>query len=90
MPSIHCQVVTPTGRLFKGEAAQVKAPGWDGGFGLKPRHAPYLVALKAGPLVLEDGSGGELLRLEVESGYLLIAKEQCTLLVEKVAEAPEA
>ena len=87
MPSLSCQVVAPTGLLFEGEAAQVKGPGWDGGFGLKPRHAPYLVALKAGPLVLEDEAGAEVFRLEVESGYLIIARDECKVLVEKLVQA---
>ena len=89
MPSMAVQVVAPTGVLFEGQAAQVKGPGWEGGFGLKPHHAPYLVALKAGPLILEDESGAELFSLEVESGYLLIARDSCRVLVEKLAQADE-
>ncbi len=81
-----CKVVAPTGVLFEGEVAQLKGPGWEGGFGLKPRHSPYLVALKQGPLSLEDASGGEIFHLDVESGYLIVARDECTVLVEKVAE----
>ena len=87
MPSMACKVVAPTGVLFEGEAAQVKGPGWEGGFGLGPRHAPYLVALREGSLSLEDESGGELFHLEVGSGYLLVARDEVTVLVEKIGAA---
>jgi F0F1-type ATP synthase epsilon subunit len=86
VPSMACKVVAPTGVLFEGKADQVKGPGWEGGFGLKPRHSPYLVALKAGSLSLEDAQGGELFSLEVESGYLIVARDEVTVLVERLAE----
>jgi len=89
VPSIACKVVAPTGVLFEGEASMVHGPGWKGGFGLKPRHAPYLVALKAGPLSLEDSAGAQLFSLEVESGYLIVARDECTVLVERLAEGAE-
>ncbi len=89
MPSLACKVVAPTGVLFEGAADQVKGPGWQGGFGLKPRHSPYLVALKAGELSLEDAQGGELFSLNVESGYLIVARDEVTVLVEKVADSSE-
>jgi len=82
-------VVAPAGLLFEGEAAQVKGPGWEGGFGLLPRHAPYLVALRAGALALDDAGGKEVFRLQVESGFLLIARGECTALVELPPE-PES
>lgn len=86
MPSLHCKVVTPTGTLFDEKAASLRAPGFTGGFGVLPRHAPYLVRLQEGPLVLQDEEGGECFHLEVESGYCLVARDECTILVEKVKD----
>lgn len=87
--SIRCQVVAPTGVVFDGEAASVKGPGWEGGFGILPRHAPYLVRLLAGSLLLRDAAKAELFAADITGGFLLVAKNQCTIMVEGIrAEEP--
>ncbi len=86
MASVHCQVVAPTGIVFEGDAASVKGPGWEGGFGVLPRHAPYLVRLVEGKLLLESAEKSELFAAEITGGFLLVAQNQCTIMVEGVKE----
>ena len=89
MASLRCSVVAPTGELFAGEVAGIKGPGWEGGFGVLPGHAPYLVRLLAGRLVLQGPDGGELFGADIEGGFLQVARDECTVLVEGVrAEEP--
>ncbi len=84
MASVHCQVVAPTGIVFEGDAASVKGPGWEGGFGVLPRHAPYLVRLVEGKLLLEDAEKSELYAAEITGGFLLVAENACTIMVEGI------
>jgi F-type H+-transporting ATPase subunit epsilon len=80
--AIHCKVIAPAGVLFEGEAASIRGPGYEGGFGILPRHAPYLVQLAAGRLSLRGEDGTECFGLDLESGFLMVARDQCTVLVE--------
>ena len=82
--SIRCKVVTQTGLLFEGQAAGIRAPGYEGGFGVKPHHAPYLVQLEPGRLVLLDEQEGERFGLDLERGYMIVAADECTVLVESL------
>ncbi|HJZ84775.1 MAG TPA: ATP synthase F1 subunit epsilon [Polyangia bacterium] len=51
------EIVTPQGRAFAGEAAQVTAPGVMGEFGILPGHIPFLAAVRSGVLRLGQGEG---------------------------------
>ena len=86
MASIQCQVVAPTGVVFEGAAASLKGPGWEGGFGVLPRHAPYLVRLMEGTLLIENEQKAALYAAEITGGFLLIAENQCTIMVEGVKQ----
>ncbi len=89
MASIRCQVVAPTGIVFDGDAASVKGAGWEGGFGVLPKHAPYLVRLVAGKLLLEDEQKAELYAADITGGFLLVAEDECTIMVEGIKAAVE-
>lgn len=45
---IHCDIVTPEGTLFSGEAEMVVVPGKEGQLGVLPRHAPIVAQLDVG------------------------------------------
>jgi F-type H+-transporting ATPase subunit epsilon len=90
MPSIRCQVVAPTGVVFEGEIDSLKGPGWEGGFGVLKNHAPYLVRLVAGRLILQDDDGAETYGADITGGFLLIARNDCTVLVEGIREEDAA
>ena len=83
---IACKVVTPTGIVFEDQVTAVKAPGFHGKFELLGKHAPYLVMLQAGRVTVQGEGGEELYSLEIESGYLTIAGNSCTVLIENIKE----
>ncbi len=85
--AIACKVVTPTGIVFEDAVAGIKGPGWEGGFGILSKHAPYLVRLREGRLVLQGEDRGEVFGLDITGGFLMIARNRCTVLVEGVREA---
>ncbi len=90
MASIRCQVVAPTGVVYEGTVGSLKGPGWDGGFGILKNHAPYLVRLIEGRLILKDDDGAEIYGADIVGGFLLIARNDCTVLVEGIKEADAA
>ena len=90
MASIRCQVVAPTGVVFEGMVGSLRGPGWDGGFGILKNHAPYLVRLIAGRLTLKDDARAAVWEAEITGGFLLIARNDCTVLVEGIKEADAA
>ena len=69
---IRCKIVSPTGVLYEDEVFAIKGPGWEGGFGLLSRHAPYLVRLREGPLILKNADGAEAFRRIAEAEANLI------------------
>ena len=48
MATLHCEIITPEGHLFDGEAEMVVVPGAEGGLGVLPRHQPIVAHLDAG------------------------------------------
>jgi len=86
MASLRCRVVAPTGVVFAGEAASLKGPGWEGGFGILPRHAPYLVRLLAGRLLLADAERKPLYDAQIIGGFLMVADNEVTVMVEGLAK----
>ena len=58
---LHFSLVSPERELFSGEVDQVDAPGSEGDFGVLAGHAPFMTALKEGPVrVHNDGTGDGL------------------------------
>jgi F0F1-type ATP synthase epsilon subunit len=86
MASLRCRVVAPTGVVFAGEAASLKGPGWEGGFGILPRHAHYLVRLLAGRLLLADAERKPLYDEQITGGFLMVADNEVTVMVEGLAK----
>jgi len=80
-------VVTPEGRLFKGDARFVAAPGAEGELGILPGHAALIAHLGIGGLrVKTEGDVTE--RFAVRGGFLQVMDDQVTLLATE-AVAPK-
>jgi F-type H+-transporting ATPase subunit epsilon len=62
--TIHVDIVSAEGQIFKGDATMVFAPAAGGEIGIAPRHAPLLTMLKPGEV-----------RVQVE-GAALAAKQR--------------
>jgi len=54
------EIVSPSGRIFSGEAQGVKAPGVEGSFEVLNNHAPMMAAIEIGSIVIRDSSGAEI------------------------------
>jgi len=49
-------LVSPEREVFSGLVDQVDAPGVEGDFGVLADHAPFMTALREGPVTVFDGS----------------------------------
>jgi F-type H+-transporting ATPase subunit epsilon len=75
-------------KSFLQEAARfVVAPGQEGVFEILPDHAPFVFALKPGPLRIRTPEGKDS-HVAVGSGFLIVQKERTTVLA-RCAERPE-
>jgi F-type H+-transporting ATPase subunit epsilon len=81
------QLVTPTGIVFEGEAAEVSAIGPLGEFGILPEHINFITSLVPGVLEakLPDGSTMHW----VVSGGLAEVKDSALTVLASSAESPE-
>jgi len=78
------QVIAPEHIVFEGEVNEVYAPGFHGEFGVRPGHAPYLVALKIGRLKVRADAKWTYAALsngfaEVDYDSMRILAEACEL-----------
>ena len=81
-------VVTPEGRLFKGDATFVAAPGAEGELGILPGHAALIAHLGTGDLRVKT-EGDKTERFAVRGGFLQVMDDTVTLLATE-AVAPDA
>jgi F-type H+-transporting ATPase subunit epsilon len=83
---LQLDVVTPSERLISVACDEVRAPGTDGGFGIRPGHAPFISGLDAGVLTyVADGAEHSY---ALAGGFLEVAENRVTVLayyVEPVA-----
>src|SRR5919206_4882739 len=80
--SLSVVVVSPARQLYQGEAAWVTAPAVDGQLGIRPKHAPLVAALGAGPLRI-GLDGGRVARYAVRGGFLKVGDNRVTILVDR-------
>ena len=82
---LHFSLVAPERELFSGEVDQVDASGVDGDFGVLAGHAPFMTALKEGPVTVHDG--GTLRVYLVRGGFAEVTPQGLTILAEHAQEA---
>ena len=85
---LHFSLVSPERELFVGEVDQVDAPGAEGDFGVLAGHAPFMTALREGPVTVHDG--GRKTVFEVRGGFADVTPEGLTILAEHAREATSA
>lgn len=79
-------VVSPDRTVFKGEAASVVAPAWDGKVGLRSRHAPMITLLGSGSLTVDLPGGGSE-GFWIAGGVLKVEGDVVTILTEFAADS---
>lgn len=77
-------IITPEETYFSGEAVSLAAPGIMGYLGVLPNHAPLVTPLGKGRVELRQADGTKKV-FAVEGGFLEVASNQATLLVEKIS-----
>ena len=82
---LHFSLVSPDRELFSGSVDQVDAPGSEGDFGVLAGHAPFMTALKEGPVRVH--SDGTVKTYEVRGGFADVTPEGLTILAEHAVEA---
>jgi F-type H+-transporting ATPase subunit epsilon len=80
-------VVSPAKEMFRGEAASLVAPAWDGMVGVLPEHAPFITLLGYGELAIDLPGGGSQ-RFYVAGGVMKVEANEVTVLVEYAGDAP--
>jgi F-type H+-transporting ATPase subunit epsilon len=85
--ALALEIVTPEQRVLSVEADEVRLPGSEGGFGVRPGHTPLVAALAAGELVYI--SGGTPHRYAVGEGFAEVSDDRVRVLVEEALRADE-
>jgi F-type H+-transporting ATPase subunit epsilon len=82
---LHFSLVAPERELFSGEVDQVDASGVEGDFGVLYGHAPFMTALKEGPVTVRDSAGVKV--YQVRGGFAEVTPQGLTILAEHAVEA---
>ena len=82
---LHFSLVSPERELYSGDVDQVDAPGSEGDFGVLAGHAPFMTALKAGPVTVFDGSTKRV--FNIQGGFADVTPAGLTILAEQAVEA---
>jgi F-type H+-transporting ATPase subunit epsilon len=83
--ALSLEIVTPEQRVLAVEADEVRLPGLEGGFGVRPGHTPLVAALAAGELTYI--TGGSSTRYSVGEGFAEVSNDRVRVLVEEAIPA---
>ena len=75
------EIVSPSGRVFSGEATGVRAPGVEGSFEVLRNHAPMIAAIEIGSLIITDQAGNPI-TFATSGGFVEVAHNVVTILAE--------
>ena len=84
---LSIEIVTPEQRVLTTECDEVRLPGVDGGFGIRPGHTPLVAALAPGELVYVIG--GTEHRYAVGEGFSEVSNDRVRVLVEEAVRADQ-
>lgn len=85
--ALSLEIVTPEQRALVVQCDEVRLPGADGGFGVRPGHTPLMAELAAGEL-LYIASGAEH-RYAVGEGFAEVSDDRVRVLVEEAQRAED-
>jgi F-type H+-transporting ATPase subunit epsilon len=85
--ALSVEIVTPEQRVLTTECDEIRLPGVEGSFGIRPRHTPLVAALAAGELVYVI-SGAEH-RYAVGEGFAEVSNDKVRVLVEEALRAEQ-
>ena len=85
--SLQIKVVTPTKIAFEGVAQSIQVPGWEGQYGVLPRHAAMLTLSKPGILYLHQG--GTTDRFVIDRGFVEVGPDAVNVMVNSCVAAKD-
>ncbi|WP_122464426.1 MULTISPECIES: ATP synthase F1 subunit epsilon [Brevundimonas] len=85
---LNFSLVAPEREVFAGLVDQVDAPGVEGDFGVLPDHAPFMTALREGPVTVIDGGNRRV--FAVKGGFADVTPAGLTILAEEATEVSAA
>lgn len=85
---LRVSVISPSKIGFEGEADGLVAPAHDGKLGILPGHAPMVVLLGEGELIVRRYWQHDL-RFQVARGFLQVVDDEVSVLAEEVASIAE-
>jgi len=75
-------IVTPLGRIFKGEVKEATFPGIEGEFGVLEGHAPLITNLQPGVITLKKPDGKEEV-IAINWGHVQVSPNSINVLVDE-------
>ncbi len=85
--ALTLDIVTPEKRVLSVTADEVRAPGVQGGFGIRLNHEPFMTALEPGKLTYVEG--GREHHYAVGGGFLQVADNRVIVLADTAEAAGE-
>ena len=85
--ALSIEIVTPEQRVLTTECDEIRLPGVEGSFGIRPRHTPLVAALAAGELIYVI-AGAEH-RYAVGEGFAEVSNDKVRVLVEEAERAEQ-
>lgn len=82
--NFHVSIVTPDKMAYDGEAVSLVVPAEFGYLGVLADHAPLAASLKRGTITLQDPSGSTKIFGSSDKGFLEVARNVVTLLLDSV------
>lgn len=74
-------IVSPSGRVFNGEATRIKAPGVEGSFEVLKNHAPMIAAIEVGTIVV-TGVDGNPITIATSGGFVEVQNNTVSVVAE--------
>jgi F-type H+-transporting ATPase subunit epsilon len=84
---LQLDVVTPEARVLSLPCDEVRAPGTEGGFGVRPGHTPFITTLAPG--VLTVVASGKEDYYAIAGGFCEVAENRVTVLADFAQHAAE-
>ena len=81
--SLNVELVSPSERVWSGQAAFVSARTVEGDLGVLPGHAPLFGVLVDGKVSIKS-TDGTTTDFEVHGGFLSVANDRVSILTERV------
>jgi F-type H+-transporting ATPase subunit epsilon len=87
MAALVLEIVTPERRVASVTCDEVRAPGAQGGFGIRKDHTPFMSALEPGRLTYVEG--GQEHHYAIGGGFLQVAENKVVVLADSAESRDE-